>query len=217
MIHYDGALEGLTKDLIFRKKTQNNWRLTLKETLPSLLTTQALDQLIKLGNLEDLQEMYKNWPFFQSTVDLIEMVLAKADGTIAKYYDDVLVVNPEEKQLGENLRGRLDLTAEKILQVSGHEKLCENNKILRHLIDKRKPYIEPINILQVSLLRNQQDFFFLPLDARGLNTDTHFFLFRWLVSPGGDLAKVEGRPVQHKVEGSLADHNEWHCCRHEEQ
>ena len=114
---------------------------------------EALAQLIKEGNLADLQEMYANWPFFQSTVDLIEMVLAKADSTIAKCYDDFLIDDAQEKELGLELRNRLALTAQHVLNVSGHEKLCEDNKILRHLIDKRKPYIEPINILQVEILR----------------------------------------------------------------
>ena len=45
---------------------------------------QALQTLIEEGKLADLREMYERWPFFQSTVDLIEMVLAKADGSIAK-------------------------------------------------------------------------------------------------------------------------------------
>ena len=115
---------------------------------------QALQTLIEEGKLADLREMYERWPFFQSTVDLIEMVLAKADGKIAKYYEDILIPeNPVEKKLGQELRGLLDLTACNILKVSGHEKLCENNKILRHLIEKRKSFIEPINILQVEILR----------------------------------------------------------------
>ena len=104
-----------------------------------------------------LRDMYANWPFFQSTVDLIEMVLAKADGSIAKAYDDVLVSNEEERSLGVELRKRLDQTAEKILLVSGHEKLCENHRILRHLIDKRRPFLEPINLLQVEILRRLRE------------------------------------------------------------
>lgn len=118
---------------------------------------EALDKEIAKGNLHVLRDMYANWPFFQSTVDLIEMVLAKADGSIAKAYDDVLVSNEEERSLGVELRKRLDQTAEKILLVSGHEKLCENHRILRHLIDKRRPFLEPINLLQVEILRRLRE------------------------------------------------------------
>ena len=114
---------------------------------------EALMQLINEGKEAVLREMYEEWPFFQSTVDLIEMVLAKADGRIAKYYEDVLVTEEGEKALGLELRKRLAVTTESILRISGHEKLCENNRILRHLIENRKAYIEPINILQVEILR----------------------------------------------------------------
>ena len=78
-------------------------------------------------------------------------------GSIAKAYDDVLVSNEEERSLGVELRKRLDQTAEKILLVSGHEKLCENHRILRHLIDKRRPFLEPINLLQVEILRRLRE------------------------------------------------------------
>ncbi|CAJ2644601.1 unnamed protein product [Trifolium pratense] len=74
------------------------------------------------GHREELKAMYKEWPFFQSTIDLIEMVLGKADTTIAKYYDEALV-SEERQELGRELRNEL-LTAEKfVLVISGHEKL----------------------------------------------------------------------------------------------
>lgn len=104
------------------------------------------------GYKEDLQAMYKEWPFFQSNVDLIEMVLGKADIHISKRYDDVLV-SEARRGLGEELRAEL-LNAEKyILVASGHEKLSENNRRLRRLIENRLPYLNPINMLQVEILR----------------------------------------------------------------
>ena len=62
----------------------------------------------------DVQE----WPFFRSTVDLIEMVLAKTDERIAAEYDRQLVP-PELKPLGADLRGRLDETIAVVLEVTG--------------------------------------------------------------------------------------------------
>lgn len=104
------------------------------------------------GYKEDLQAMYREWPFFQSNVDLIEMVLGKADIHISKRYDDTLV-SEARRALGEELRAEL-LNAEKyILVVSGHEKLSENNRRLRRLIENRLPYLNPINMLQVEILR----------------------------------------------------------------
>src|SRR5205823_12472727 len=57
---------------------------------------EALVQAIENGREQELAQMYQNWPFFQSTIDLIEMVLAKAEPSIAARYDALLV--PTELQ-----------------------------------------------------------------------------------------------------------------------
>ncbi len=98
--------------------------------------------------LDDLSE----WSFFRSTVELLEMVLAKAEGGIAAYYDKVLV--PEElKPAGADLRARLDRTVELVKRITGHERLLETNPVLRRSIDVRNPYVDPINLVQVEILR----------------------------------------------------------------
>ncbi|KAG6396672.1 hypothetical protein SASPL_142827 [Salvia splendens] len=111
-----------------------------------------LKGICEKGHTEDLRAMYKEWPFFQSTIDLIEMVLGKADIPIAKHYDEVLVAESRQ-ELGAELRREL-LTAEKfVLLITGHEKLSENNRSLRKLIESRLPYLNPINMLQVEILK----------------------------------------------------------------
>ncbi|KAL0408806.1 UNVERIFIED_CONTAM: Phosphoenolpyruvate carboxylase 4 [Sesamum radiatum] len=121
--------------------------------LPAWLGVGAgLKGVCEKGHTEDLRAMYKDWPFFQSTVDLIEMVLGKADIPMAKHYDEVLV-SPSRQQLGAELRMEL-MTAEKfVLLITGHEKLSENNKSLRKLIENRLPYLNPMNMLQVEILK----------------------------------------------------------------
>lgn len=104
------------------------------------------------GHTEDLRAMYREWPFFQSTVDLIEMVLGKADIPIAKHYDDVLV-SETRRELGADLRRELLTTGNYVLLVTGHEKLSANNRSLRRLIESRLPYLNPMNILQVEILK----------------------------------------------------------------
>ncbi|KAJ9163408.1 hypothetical protein P3X46_023078 [Hevea brasiliensis] len=104
------------------------------------------------GFTEDLKAMYKEWPFFQSTVDLIEMVLGKADIPIAEHYDEVLV-SESRRELGAALRRELLTTEKYVLVVSGHEKLSENNRSLRRLIESRLPYLNPMNMLQVEVLK----------------------------------------------------------------
>ncbi|XP_031497139.1 phosphoenolpyruvate carboxylase 4-like isoform X2 [Nymphaea colorata] len=112
----------------------------------------GLQGVCEKGHRDELHAMYQEWPFFQSTIDLIEMVLAKADIPIAKHYDEVLV-SPSRQELGAQLRKELYNTEKYILVVSGHEKLSENNRILRRLIESRLHYLNPLNMLQVEILR----------------------------------------------------------------
>lgn len=121
--------------------------------LPAWLGVGAgLKGVCERGHTEDLRAMYREWPFFQSTVDLIEMVLGKADIPIAKHYDEVLV-SPSRQELGAQLRGELVTTGGYVLLVTGHEKLSENNRSLRRLIESRLPYLNPMNMLQVEILK----------------------------------------------------------------
>jgi phosphoenolpyruvate carboxylase len=121
--------------------------------LPSWLGLgEALDHALEQGRLQELRDMYRDWPFFQSTIDLVEMVLAKADPGIAARYDAILV--PQELQsFGEKLRERFSLTMQTLLRVSGHKELLEENEVLRRSIDVRNPYVDPINLTQIEILR----------------------------------------------------------------
>ncbi|MDQ3420488.1 MAG: phosphoenolpyruvate carboxylase [Acidobacteriota bacterium] len=112
----------------------------------------ALSGAIARGERDELRRMYREWPHFQSAMQLIEMVLAKADARIAAEYDRRLV--PEHLQpLGEELRARLASAISCVLDVTGHTELLEMNSVIRRSIDVRNPYVDPINLVQVELLR----------------------------------------------------------------
>ena len=112
----------------------------------------ALDQAFARGERDVVTAMYREWPHFQSAIGLIEMVLATADGRIAAEYDRRLV--PESLlPIGDNLRQRLDRAIRAVLQVTGHGELLESNAVMRRSIDVRNPYVDPINLLQMELLR----------------------------------------------------------------
>ncbi len=121
--------------------------------LPSWLGVgESLQQEISRDHLDDLRQMYEHWPFFRSTIDLIDMVAAKADPTSAERYDQRLV--PEDLwQMGRDLRGRLQQTIKALLAVSQHTNLLEYHPEGRRSLEVRNPYIDPINLLQVELLR----------------------------------------------------------------
>jgi phosphoenolpyruvate carboxylase len=113
---------------------------------------EALGDALARGEGDTLRAMYRDWPFFRSTLDLIEMVLAKADAHIAERYDRELVA-PDLQALGDDLRQRLSRAIEALLEVTGHRELVGDNPVLRRSINVRNPYVDPINLVQVELLR----------------------------------------------------------------
>jgi phosphoenolpyruvate carboxylase len=113
---------------------------------------EAFDRAFARNDGALLRAMYHDWMYFRSVVDLFEMVLAKTDGRIAAEYDRQLV--PADLQpLGEELRGRVARAITAIKRITGHAELLEGNPVLRRSIDVRNPYVDPINLVQVELIR----------------------------------------------------------------
>ena len=121
--------------------------------LPSWLGVgEALAEALERGQRDELEAMYRRWPFWHSTLDLIGMVMAKADMRIAACYDEWLV--PEELQpFGEALRRRFAAAAGAVTAITGHDDLLAGNPVLRRSIDVRNPYVDPLNIVQADVLR----------------------------------------------------------------
>ena len=113
---------------------------------------EALDRAVERGEGDLLREMYRDWPHFSSVVGLIEMVLAKADARIAAEYDRRLVPAPLQP-VGTDLRDRLARATRRVLEIAGHRELLETNPVIRRSIDVRNPYVDPLNLIQVELLR----------------------------------------------------------------
>ena len=108
-------------------------------------------------NPKILLEMYKEWPWFQTVLDLVEMILAKSEERIARNYDVQLVTDPESVALGNELRQKLLRTSETILKISGNKNLQQNNTFLLRSMDVRNPYVDPLNIIQAELLKRLRD------------------------------------------------------------
>jgi phosphoenolpyruvate carboxylase len=116
----------------------------------------ALEEALAAGHEAELRSMYEGWPFFRSTLDLIEMVVAKASPDITALYDAALV--PERlRHIGVSLRDDLARTERVLLQVTGHAHLLEENPVLRRSIDVRNPYVDPINLVQAEVLRRLRE------------------------------------------------------------
>ncbi|MEM7135814.1 MAG: phosphoenolpyruvate carboxylase [Myxococcota bacterium] len=124
--------------------------------LPAWLGIEAaLDEAIEQGALPELRAMAAEWPFFQSTLSLVELALAKADERIASRYD-ALLTPPELSDIGANLRGRLTEMRALLLNVLNRESLLENAPTLQRSLQLRRAYLDPINLIQAELLRRER-------------------------------------------------------------
>ncbi|MDB6044633.1 MAG: phosphoenolpyruvate carboxylase [Gammaproteobacteria bacterium] len=103
-----------------------------------------------------LREMATAWPFFRATLDNMEMVLAKSDMAIARRYATLV----EDGSLAERLFNRIHsawrATHDCLLAITGQARILENNPTLDASIRLRLPYVEPLNLLQVELLKRHR-------------------------------------------------------------
>ncbi|EAQ67547.1 phosphoenolpyruvate carboxylase [Marinomonas sp. MED121] len=126
--------------------------MQIRLMLPAWLGAEsALQQAVDSGHLEKLRQMREEWPFFSAYLDMLDMVLAKAEPEIAEYYEKRLV--PEElKPLGRLLRNKLQKVSSLIIELKEQERLIADNQTIRQSIDVRNPYIDPLHYLQAELL-----------------------------------------------------------------
>jgi phosphoenolpyruvate carboxylase len=100
-----------------------------------------------------LQEMHTTWPFLQTMLSNMDMVLAKTDMGIASRYAELVTdVNLREEVFGR-IQKEWDLSVKWLFAVTGRTELLQDNPTLARSIRNRTPYIDPLNHLQVELLR----------------------------------------------------------------
>ncbi|XP_031091730.1 phosphoenolpyruvate carboxylase-like [Ipomoea triloba] len=109
-----------------------------------------------IRNLQMLKDMYKEWPFFRVTLDLVEMVFAKGDPGIAALYDKLLV-SKDLWPFGEQLRTKFQEAKSFLLQVAGHKDLLEGDPYLRQRLRLRDAYITTLNVSQAYTLKRIRD------------------------------------------------------------
>lgn len=108
--------------------------------LPSWLGSDvALEEAARDNRLPVLREMMQGWPFFRTYVDMLEMVLAKADLRIASYYEQTLLDDDRLKALGESLRTRLQGCIERLLELKEQTDLLEAEPVFAHSMRVRNP------------------------------------------------------------------------------
>jgi phosphoenolpyruvate carboxylase len=108
---------------------------------------------INQDRLEELQEMYRDWVFFRALVDNAQMALGKADMGIAGLYASLV----EDVEVRERVFGQIltayERTCRWVLEVTGQLQILDNALTLKRSVERRNPYVDPLNFIQVDLLR----------------------------------------------------------------
>ena len=105
------------------------------------------------GGEELLRTMMGKFPLFHDLVSNVENGLAKADLSIARRYS--LLVGDEDlrERVWRMIAGEFERTREMILRVTGQRELLEHNPVLARSIRLRNPYVDPMSLIQIELLR----------------------------------------------------------------
>jgi phosphoenolpyruvate carboxylase len=103
-----------------------------------------------------LQAMYDEWPFFHTLLSNMDMVLAKSDIAIASRYAE-LVRNPELREaIFPRLRSEWESSIDSLLTISRQQGLLDHNPVLKRSIRNRFPYLDPLNHVQIELLKRHR-------------------------------------------------------------
>ena len=104
------------------------------------------------AGLRLLRELYRDWPFFATTMDTAELSLAKADRSIAERYAE-LARGPAKDSISRRIGEEFDRTVGQLLAISGRSRLLDNMPVLQRSIGLRNPYVNSLSELQLMLLR----------------------------------------------------------------
>jgi phosphoenolpyruvate carboxylase len=107
----------------------------------------------RTGRIELLQRMHRQWPFFRTLLSNLDMVLAKSDLRIALRYGDLAEDRRSARRIFGVLKAEWERTAAALELITGESKPLQSNPSLARSIEHRFPYLDPLNHLQVELLR----------------------------------------------------------------
>ncbi|WP_348983643.1 phosphoenolpyruvate carboxylase [Brevundimonas sp. EYE_349] len=107
-------------------------------------------------DMAELKAMAETWPFFRTLVQNMEMVMAKSDMTIARRYSTLVSDASLAARIYGEIREEWQRTHDAILAINGHDSLLGGQPELDRLIRIRMPYVEPLNHVQIELIRRRR-------------------------------------------------------------
>jgi len=105
------------------------------------------------GRIDTLREMYARWPFWTALIDNAQMILAKADMTIARLYADLVGDQEMADRVYGQIAAEYELAVSAVCRITGQSVLLEKSPILQTSIDRRNPYVDPLSFIQLVLLK----------------------------------------------------------------
>lgn len=133
----------------------------------------ALEQFCQRerNHLAQLKAMYQHWPFFRSLLSNIEMSVFKADMEVVRSYGSLCQDQKQAQKIFDEMNAEYQRTVQHILAITGEPDLLAHNPALQISLKRRQPYIDPLNMIQVYLLRQYRRY-----SAEGNETEAE----RWL-------------------------------------
>ncbi|HZG41502.1 MAG TPA: phosphoenolpyruvate carboxylase, partial [Longimicrobium sp.] len=118
----------------------------------------ALERFAARGPAEEamLGEMMAGFPLFHDLVRNVEMGMAKADFPIARRYAELVPDEALRERVFAMLVDEFERTRRMVLRITGQEQLLQDNPVLARSIRLRNPYVDPLSLIQVSLLRRKR-------------------------------------------------------------
>ena len=105
------------------------------------------------GQLQLLQTMYRQWPFFSTLLSNMDMVLAKSDLALASCYSELVADTALRTRIFDAISAEWQRTVDMLALVTGESDRLASNPALARSIRHRFPYIDPLHLLQVELVR----------------------------------------------------------------
>ena len=106
--------------------------------------------------MDVLTAMYKDWPFFQTLLSNMDMVLAKSNIAIASRYAELVTDVDLRHRVFNRIRTEWQASVDALLTITGQDVLLESNPLLARSIRNRFPYLDPLNHVQVELLKRHR-------------------------------------------------------------
>src|SRR5207237_8234655 len=97
----------------------------------------------------ELRRLYRDWSFFRSLVDNLEMTLAKSSLEIAEGYLELV----DDARLHAPIAAEHERTVAAVLEVVESPRLLDRHPVLQRSVELRNPYVDPMNAIQIELLR----------------------------------------------------------------